>query len=603
MSTQSQIVQPSQEESVATNPKESSAQPGLMSLLKPHRPSQKQFALMALLVLVATGLELFIPLFSKYMIDTISTTGVDYTLVATLVIIVLAAAIAEGLLAWYGSYLGEKTNFRLRFSVFRHLLHSRQTDLNQEHSAELSARVVNDSMAVKSILAEDLIGFVTGLVSIVSVVAIMFYLDWRLTLVLVSCILIGVLLITPLAVSMRGIGMAMQEAEAQLIANVTEWLRSSTTIKVHNASDEVLENGKTLLDNAYFHAMRQARVMALIGPISNLILMVSMIAILASSAVWLAEGSLTLGTVTAFMIYLFGLAFPIMAIGMFLSNLHRASGAATRLNELLQLRIEQLETGEPLQSIDELEVSNLHYKVDEKSILKDINWTFKPNKLTVLSGESGSGKSSLIQQLVGLYSDTFESILINGKPLSSVSLSSLRHHVAWLEQSPSLFLGSVRDNLTLGLETEKCETTDKLKLNEETGSDGNSVASISGTFTDSVKVDDETLKQALIRVGLGKWLEKNDFNLDMQINENTQQFSGGEKQRFALARAIIRKPQVLILDEPTSALDKQTEAELMGYIRELTNEMRVIMVTHNKSLIQVEDDVIELEEGSIKAPL
>lgn len=558
---------------------------GLMSLLGPHKPTRKQFGIMALLVMVATALELFIPLFSKYMVDSISAGHFDYSLVAILVSIVLAAAIAEGTLAWYGSFLGEKTNFKVRFAVFRHLLHSKQSELNLEHSAELSARVVNDSMSVKSILAEDLIGFITGLVSIVSVVAIMFYLDWRLTLVLVTCILVGVLLITPLAVSMRGIGMAMQEAEAQLIANVTEWLRSSTTVKVHNASEQVLDSGKSLLDNAYFHAMRQARVMALIGPISNLILMVSMIAILASSALWLADGSLSLGTVTAFMIYLFGLAFPIMAIGMFLSNLHRASGAATRLNELLQLKTESLDDGELLEKVAKIEVKNLSYQVDNKRILNDINWTFKPNSLTILSGESGSGKSSLIQQLVGLYSDTFSSILINDKPLSAINLASLRHNVAWLEQSPSLFLGSVRDNLTLGLNT----TTMTNESNESNEPNEKSCQAF----------DDQTLIQALHQVGLGKWLEQNNNNLNLQLNEKVQQLSGGEKQRFALARAIIRKPKVLILDEPTSALDKKTEAELMGYIRQLTNEMTVIMVTHNKNLIQPEDDVLELVDGEL----
>ncbi len=583
MNTQTEVLEPNQ--GVVDSEVKAQDTQGLMSLLGPHKPTRKQFGIMALLVMVATALELFIPLFSKYMVDSISAGHFDYSLVAILVSIVLAAAIAEGTLAWYGSFLGEKTNFKVRFAVFRHLLHSKQSELNLEHSAELSARVVNDSMSVKSILAEDLIGFITGLVSIVSVVAIMFYLDWRLTLVLVTCILVGVLLITPLAVSMRGIGMAMQEAEAQLIANVTEWLRSSTTVKVHNASEQVLDSGKSLLDNAYFHAMRQARVMALIGPISNLILMVSMIAILASSALWLADGSLSLGTVTAFMIYLFGLAFPIMAIGMFLSNLHRASGAATRLNELLQLKTESLDDGELLEKVAKIEVKNLSYQVDNKRILNDINWTFKPNSLTILSGESGSGKSSLIQQLVGLYSDTFSSILINDKPLSAINLASLRHNVAWLEQSPSLFLGSVRDNLTLGLNT----TTMTNESNESNEPNEKSCQAF----------DDQTLIQALHQVGLGKWLEQNNNNLNLQLNEKVQQLSGGEKQRFALARAIIRKPKVLILDEPTSALDKKTEAELMGYIRQLTNEMTVIMVTHNKNLIQPEDDVLELVDGEL----
>lgn len=539
---------------------------GLMSLLKPFKPTSKQFALMGLLIFVASGLQLLIPIISKFLVDNISQSGLTLSPILFLVGIVLIAAIAEGALAWYGSYLGETTNKKLRFSIFGHLLNSKQAELNKEHSAELSARVVNDSMSIKSILAEDLIGFISGLFSIVSVVAIMFYLDWRLTLVLVSCIVLGIVLITPLALSMRGIGMAMQEAEAQLIANVTEWLRSAKTIKVHNASQQVLQNGQALLDTAYHHAMRQARVMALISPLSNLILMVSMIAILASSAVWLADGTLTLGTVTAFMIYLFGLAFPIMAMGMFLSNVQRASGAAERMGQLLKLTKEQTEGGETINDITSLELKALNYQVEDKKVLNDINWQFASNKLTMVIGESGSGKSSLIQQLVGLYGETMNSVLVNNKPISQLCLASLRNQIAWLEQQPSIFIGTVRENLTIGLETPPT---------------------------------DGQIIQALEQVGLGNWFAKQGSNLDLPLTEQLQQLSGGERQRLALVRAMLRQPKLLILDEPTSALDKSSELDIMSYIRKLSKSMTVIMVTHNRQLITADDDVLNVEDGKL----
>lgn len=539
---------------------------GLMSLLKPFKPTSKQFALMGLLIFVASGLQLLIPIISKFLVDNISQSGLTLSPILFLVGIVLIAAIAEGALAWYGSYLGETTNKKLRFSIFGHLLNSKQAELNKEHSAELSARVVNDSMSIKSILAEDLIGFISGLFSIVSVVAIMFYLDWRLTLVLVSCIVLGIVLITPLALSMRGIGMAMQEAEAQLIANVTEWLRSAKTIKVHNASQQVLQNGQALLDTAYHHAMRQARVMALISPLSNLILMVSMIAILASSAVWLADGTLTLGTVTAFMIYLFGLAFPIMAMGMFLSNVQRASGAAERMGQLLKLTKEQTEGGETINDITSLELKALNYQVEDKKVLHDINWQFASNKLTMVIGESGSGKSSLIQQLVGLYGETMNCVLVNNKPISQLCLASLRNQIAWLEQQPSIFIGTVRENLTIGLETPPT---------------------------------DEQIIQALEQVGLGNWFAKQGSNLDLPLTEQLQQLSGGERQRLALVRAMLRQPKLLILDEPTSALDKGSELDIMSYIRKLSKSMTVIMVTHNRQLITADDDVLNVEDGKL----
>lgn len=480
--------------------------------------------------------------------------------------IVLSTAILEAILGWYGGKIGHSISLRLRYSLIGRLLHSQSQSLDLEHSAELSARVINDSKVVKSVLAEDLIGLLSGLISLVAVMAIMFVLDWRLTLVLVSCVLIGFILITPIALMMNKIGQAQQSAEANLLKYITEWLRYGKLIKSHNGENQLHQQSKKLLDVSFIQEMRATKVMSLIGPIANLVLMISMIAILAFSAFWLKQGTLTLGTITAFLLYLFGLIFPLMSMAMFFSNLNKAAGAASRLTEIEKFDEEPTGTDHIVTNVSSLSVRGLNVSRNGKAILKEINYEFKGAGLSVLLGKSGSGKSTFLSQFLGFFPDTFEHVFINDKPLSAYNLLSVRQAIAWVDQEPKLLHASVYENLTLGLNT---------------------------------GVTDENIINVLNSVGLNPWFERIDRDLNLVVSEQAHQFSGGEKQRFAIARAMLRQSKVLLLDEPTSALDDVNKKELMLLLRRLATNMRIVIISHHLDLIEPTDDVIEMVAGEI----
>ncbi len=538
----------------------------LWQLLSPHKPAKKSFVYLTLLVVLTTSLELALPLYSSYLVDSINSEGIESLIIFGLITLVLVTALLEAILSFFGGKVGHGINYRLRYSLIGRLLNSQSQSLDQEHSAELSARVVNDSSEIKSILGEELIGLMSGLISLIAVITIMFVLDWRLTLVLLSCVLLGFAIITPIAMMMTNIGKATQAAEANLLKYVTEWLRYGKLIKSHNAAAQLHNQSKTLLDECFKQEMRETKVLALIGPISNLVLMLSMISILAFSAYWLEQGTMTLGTVTAFLLYLFGLTFPLMSMAMFFSSLNKAAGASTRLSEISELPLEQSGTSLTLERISELEVKDLSFSRDGKAILKNINYKFANRGLSVLLGESGSGKSTLLNQFLGFYPETYNSVLINGKTLDTYSLASVRQAIAWVDQEPKLLHASIRDNLTLG---------------------------------HSEPVSDQEIFKILKSVGLSSWLKRIDSDLDMAISEQAHQFSGGEKQRFAIARAILRQAKVLLLDEPTSALDEVNKSELMTLLRELAENMKVIMISHNQELIKPEDTVINIANGQV----
>lgn len=538
----------------------------LWKLLSPHKPSKKSFTFLVVLVVIATALELVLPLYSSYLVDSIGADGIESMVIVGLIAIVLTAAVFEAILGWYAGKVGHGISFRLRYSLIGRLLNSQSQSLDLEHSAELSARVVNDSKEVKMVLAEDLIGLLSGVISLVSVLVIMFVLDWRLTLVLVSCVLAGFVIITPIALMMNNIGKATQAAEANLLKYITEWMRYGKLIKSHNASKQMHSEADSLLKECFTQEMRATKVLSLIGPISNLVLMISMIAILAFSAYWLKQGTMTLGTVTAFLLYLFGLTFPLMSMAMFFSSLNKAIGAASRLTVISELPVEDNNCNGSQDAVATLSVNNLNFVRDDKHILKDVSYQFADKGMSVVLGESGSGKSTLLSQFLGFFPETHEQVFINGKKLNEYNLESVRNDIAWVDQEPKLLHANIRQNLTLGL------TND---------------------------IADDKIIKTLESVGLSQWLQRIGHNLEQSVSEQAHQFSGGEKQRFAIARAILRESKVLLLDEPTSALDNKNKTELIALLRQLADSMKVIMITHHKELVEAGDDVLEIADGRI----
>ncbi|MGB0899466.1 MAG: ABC transporter ATP-binding protein [Psychrobium sp.] len=538
----------------------------LWQLLAPWRPTNKSFIGLICLVLVTTALELTLPLYSSYLVDSIGEQGISMLVLVGLVAIVLLGAVFEALLSWFGGRLGHRISYKLRFSLIGRLLNSQTKQMDKEHSSELSARVVNDSYEVKSVLAEDLIGLLSGTISLIAVISIMFILDWRLTLVLVGCVLAGFILITPIALMMNSVGKSMQAAEANLLKYITEWLRYGNLIKAHNATNHLHKKSKALLDECYKHEMKATFIESLIGPIANLVLMISMIAILAFSAFWMAQGSMSLGTVTAFLLYLFGLAFPLMSMAMFFTNLNRAIGASSRLSEISELQQEITSPNNNVIAVKHIAFKQLNFQREEQHILNNVSYDFHGAGLSVVVGESGSGKTTLINQLLGFYPETHSQIFINDKPLSSYNLNQIREAIAWVDQEPKLLHASIEENLTLGLNRE---------------------------------VDNLELLNVLQQVGLADWLSRIDHDLKLMVSEQAHQLSGGEKQRFAIARALLRKAQIILLDEPTSALDSQKKTALMSLIRKLAVDRRVIMICHHLELIEPSDDVIEIANGEI----
>ncbi|MHA7139535.1 ABC transporter ATP-binding protein [Rossellomorea arthrocnemi] len=222
----------------------------------------------------------------------------------------------------------------------------------------------------------------------------------------------------------------------------------------------------------------------------------------------------------------------------------------------------------PLFVFNNIECKNLHFKYNESLstyALTDINISIRPNKMTAIVGPSGAGKSTLIDILMGLNRPDKGEVVIDGKPLTDEKLLTIRNSISYVPQDPFLFNASIRDNLMM--------------INPQ--------------------ATDEDIWKSLEFSSAAEFVKDMPKGLDTMIGDRGIRLSGGERQRIVLARAILRKPSILVLDEATSALDSENEAKIQKAIEQLKGKMTIIVIAHRLSTIRNADQVIVLDKGRV----
>ncbi len=280
------------------------------------------------------------------------------------------------------------------------------------------------------------------------------------------------------------------------------------------------------------------------------------------------DGSLTAGDLVVFTGLVTFLYMPFRRLSRFAGTYRKGLAGVARIQEVLESdsAIPQV-PGAPRLRIGrgEIEFRNISLSYAGEDILKNIGLTIEGGTLTAVAGRSGSGKSSLLRLAVRLYEPVGGQVLIDGQDISQVALKSLREQVAVVPQQAFLFSGTVSENLRLG----------------------NPYAS------------DRELREACERAGALRFVETMPLGFETPLGEGGAMVSGGEAQRLAIARALLRKPRILLLDEATAALDHRTESELLETLLDLRSSLTIVMVAHRQQPLALADRVIVLDQGEV----
>lgn len=352
-------------------------------------------------------------------------------------------------------------------------------------------------------------------------------------------------------------------------AIVQENLVGIRVVKSFNRKDHVEEKFAERNDDLRNMSMKAISVVTVLMPTLNLVIYGSIIAVLWLGGNQILSGTAQVGEVIAFVTYITQIMMALMLLSMYVMSLTRASASGARLVEVLETTSEITSTDEELSVVPTGDIIfrdvNFRYPSNSEDILKNINLEIKSGQLVGIIGSTGSSKTSLVQLIPRLYDVTGGSVSVGGHDVRAYQVEALRQNVAMVLQQNTLVSGTIRSNMKWGNE----HATDEEII--------------------------EALKQAQAWEFVSKYLD----DLDHEVEQNGSNFSGGQKQRLTIARAMLKKPKVLILDDSTSAVDMGTEAKMRRSFRENLDDVTTIIIAQRISSIQDADQIIVLERGEV----
>ena len=337
-------------------------------------------------------------------------------------------------------------------------------------------------------------------------------------------------------------------------------VKAQNRMKTH--WDQSISKTVHFADKGHFLSQTITYVTAFISQFSN-------IAIVAGGVYLAQEGEITMGAIIAAMILNGRVIAPISQMVGMIIKFDRTMLSLNNLDEIMKMPVEKENKSyisrPNLKGDIELKDVQFSYKEQNHQTLKDINLKIKKGEKIAILGKIGSGKSTLLKLIMNLYEPTKGSVLIDGLDTRQIDPTDLRHAIGTVPQEPFLFMGTIKDNLTIGEQY----------------------------------VSDEELLRVSKIAGLDEFLGKHEAGYDLLVGERGEGLSGGERQSVTLARALISDPNIIMLDEPTNSMDRQTEKNFIKRLKGIVEDKTLIVVTHKTSLLELVDRVIIVENGKI----
>ncbi len=465
---------------------------------------------------------------------------------------------------YFTAYIGDDIVRKLRNNLALHLMHQDIDYLNKMRSGELLSRMTNDLTRIQNVVSTLLPAIMMKTMLIVTLTVYVIYQSPKLAFYFLVIMPLALFPLQVLAKKMKRYSKHSQESTSNLTSRLTEIFNNIEVIKSN--SSQSYEYKRFTEENYRFFklSLKQIKINALTGPVLEVFGSVAIALAIYIGALEVINEHITVGTFFAFIAALFMLYDPIKVLASVHNKMQDAVAATERLQELFDVEPSIVSGEETLLGVNSVVLKDIGLHYGDEVALKNIHLTAEKGKVYALVGESGAGKSSFINLLVRFYDPSEGEVMINNKSLKSYTLESLHHKIAFVTQRIFIFQDSVLANVAYGMPEDKKQAI-------------------------------EALKQAQA----WDFVEKLDAGIDTQLDEFGTNLSGGQRQRIALARALYKKPEILILDEATSALDNKSERAIQLALESLKANMITFVVAHRLSTIEKADVILLLEKGEI----
>lgn len=520
--------------------------------------------------LVTTIVGLLVPLLTRELVDGFSVEALSGGLIAALAAAFIVQAVINGVSIYLLSMVGQRIVAGLRERMWLHLLRLRVGYFDQHASGQTVSRVVNDTGIVRNLITDHFPNFVTGIITIIGAVAILLVLDWKMTLIMMFAVPLTIAIMIPLGRKMAKISRSLQDETAVFTGDVQQTLGEIRLMKSSTAERVEEQRGLSGIQKLYGLGMREAKVYALIGPLMYLVVMVVIVMIIGYGGIRVSEGSMSTGSLVAFLLYLFQIVVPLATFARFFTELQKAKGATERIIDILELPLEEQQRGIELDITGKtlrLEDVSFAYENGEP-VLQGVSFEARPGQKIAFAGPSGGGKTTIFGLIERFYEPTAGTITIGDVPIGDVAIASWRDQIGYVSQESAMMGGTIRANLTYGL-------------------------------PDADNYEDEELWRVSRMAYAEEFIASFPDGLDTQVGERGVKLSGGQRQRIAIARAFLRDPKLLMMDEATASLDSQSEGIVGQALGRLMEGRTTLVIAHRLSTIVDADKIVFIEGGRV----
>jgi ATP-binding cassette subfamily B multidrug efflux pump len=558
----------------ATGPPARSRRAGVTRLLGTYlRPYRRELGLVVVLQTIQAIANLYLPTLNANIINNGIVKGDTRYIVATGALM-LAVTLAMGTAAVIAVYWGAKTSMAfgrdVRGSLFRAVESFSQMEVNRFGTASLTTRSTNDVQQVQMLALMSLTVVIAAPIMAVGGICMALRMNAELSLLLV--VIIPVMAVVIGLIVTRAV--PMFRVVQRKIDRINRVMRETLGgIRVIRAFDRTgYEEQRFAEANADLTGttLRVTRLFALLMPSIMLILNLSTVAVMWFGSLVVGDGRMEIGNLTAFLTYLMQILFSVLMATIMFVMVPRAAASADRIQEVLDTDPTVVDPVAPPPSpgrLGTLELRDVEFRYPgaEAPVLSGISFSAGPGEVTAIVGSTGSGKSTLVNMIPRFYDVTAGALLIDGLDVRQLVQEDLWARIGLVPQRAFLFSGTVRSNVL----------------------DGDEHASAADIW------------HALEVAQAKEFVERMPGGLDAPITQGGTNVSGGQRQRLAIARAVVKRPQVYVFDDSFSALDFATDARLRAALRTETREATVLIVAQRVGTIMRADRIVVLAEGSI----
>ena len=543
-----------------------------LRLLRYLRPYIPQTVMAVACMLLATSASLYVPWIVRDVIDGVLVNK-DILLLNAITAGIIVVFALRGFFVYGQNYLmayvSQKIVIDLRETLFRHFQRLSVSYFDRSRTGKVLSYMTNDVGALQGALAQNVIELSTESLTLIGSLIAMFYLHWQLALLTLITVPLVAQAMKLFGAKLRKASGAMQQRAAEITSVLQEMIVSVRLIRLFVRED--YETGRFMRenDNNFTAQMKAAQLSATLSPVIEFLAAIAVTVIIWYGGREVINGSLTSGSLIAFLVYAVNISNPVKRLGNVYGNIQRAVAAAERVFEVLDTlpEIEDAPDAIELPVVKgdvRFDRVSFEYRAGEAA-LKELSIEIPAGQILAIVGPSGAGKSTIANLLPRFYDPQVGTIFIDGTDIRKVTVRSLREQIAMVPQETILFNATIYENILYG----------------------------------RLDADREAVIEAAKAANAHEFITQLPEGYETQIGERGSQLSGGQRQRIAIARAILKNPRILILDEATSALDAESERVVQDALDKLMVGRTTFVIAHRLSTIQRADKILVMEKGRL----